>query len=214
MMKIVLIGDSIRLGYCKYVKEKLSGKAEVLFPEENCRFTQHVFRFIADWKKGGNWGDDVDIVHWNVGLWDVLRLFGDDTLTPIDTYADYIRRIDRQLRIHFPKAKLIFALSTNVQEEKYGRDFKRYNSDIIAFNNAAIKALEGTDEQINDLYSLTENIPDSCRSDLTHFNTPDGVALVGGKVLSVLCQAADIDESSLAAADTAPNKIDKKTLGA
>lgn len=213
-MKIVLIGDSIRLGYCKYVRERFQGKAEVLFPEENCRFTQHVYRFTADWKKHGNWGDDVDIVHWNVGLWDVLRLFGDETLTPIDTYADYIRRIDRQMRIHFPKAKLIFALNTNVQEEKYGKDFKRYNSDIIAFNKAAIKALEGTDEQINDLYSITENIPDSARSDLTHFNTPDGVRIVGGAVVSALCRIAGIDEAELIDATADPNKVDKKTLGA
>ena len=213
-MKIVLIGDSIRLGYCKYVKESLAGKAEVLFPEENCRFTQHVYRFTADWKKNGNWGDDVDIVHWNVGLWDVLHLYGDTALTPIDTYADYIKRIDRQYRILFPKAKFIFATSTNVQEEKYGKDFRRYNSEIIAYNKAAIEALKDTDTEINDLYALTENIPDSCRSDLTHFNTPDGVALVGGKVLSVLCQAAGIDESELNNASTAPNKVDKKTLGA
>ena len=213
-MKIVLIGDSIRLGYCKYIKESLKGTAEVLYPEENCRFTQHVFRFTADWKKNGNWGDDIDIVHWNVGLWDVLHLFGDSAFTPIDTYADYIKRIDRQYRILFPKAKFIFATSTNVQEEKYGKDFKRFNSEIIAYNNAAIEALKGTDTEINDLYAVTENIPDSCRSDLTHFNTPDGVRVVGGKVLSVLCKAAGIDESSLKNASTDPNKIDKKTLGA
>lgn len=213
-MKIVLIGDSIRLGYCKYIKESLQGTAEVLYPEENCRFTQHVYRFTADWKKNGSWGDDVDIVHWNVGLWDVLHLYGDSALTPIDTYADYIKRIDRQYRILFPKAKFIFATSTNVQEEKYGKDFKRFNSEIVAYNNAAIEALKGTDTEINDLYAVTENIPDSCRSDLTHFNTPDGVRVVGGKVLSVLCKAAGIDEGSLKNANTDPNKIDKKTLGA
>ena len=213
-MKIVLIGDSIRLGYCKFIRESLAGVAEVLYPEENCRFTQHVYRFIADWKKAGNWGSDVDLVHWNVGLWDVLRLFGDSPLTPIDTYADYIARIDRQLRIHFPKAKFIFATSTNVEEEKYGKDFKRYNSDIIAYNEAAVKALSSTDTAINDLYAVTENAPASCRSDLTHFNTPDGVKLVGGRVLSVICDSLGIDASTLTDASLDPNKIDKKTLGA
>ena len=214
MKKIILIGDSIRLGYCKYVREALSGEAEVLFPEENCRFTQHVFRFLGDWKRNGNWGDDADIVHWNVGLWDVLHLYGDGPFTPIDVYADYIKRIDRQMRIHFPRAKFIFATSTNVQQEKYGKDFKRFNSDIIAFNRAAIKALADTDTEINDLYAVTENIPDSCRSDLTHFNTPDGVRVVGGKVLDTLCAALGIDRDSLAGAEAKVNEVDKKTLGA
>lgn len=214
MKKIVLIGDSIRLGYCKYVKEVFSGVADVFFPEENCRFTQHVFRFLGDWKKAGNWGDDVDIVHWNVGLWDVLRLYGDTPLTPIELYADYIRRIDRQMRIHFPRAKFIFATSTNVQEEKYGENFKRYNSEIIAYNKAAIESLSATDTEINDLYAVTENIPDSCRSDLTHFNTPDGVKVVGGKVIDVLCGALGISLSDLEKAEAKVNEIDKKTLGA
>ena len=186
----------------------------MLFPAENCKFAQYVLRYAGEWKRDGQWGNDVDIVHWNAGLWDVIRLYGDEPFTPIEFYADTVRRIDRQLRILFPKAKMIFATSTNVQEEKYGKDFKRYNSEIIAYNNAAIQALKDTDTEINDLYSVTENIPDSCRSDLTHFNTPNGVALVGGKVLSVLCGAAGIDESSLEAADTAPNEVDKKTLGA
>ena len=214
MKKIVLIGDSIRLGYDKYIKESLSGVAEVLSPAENCRFAQHVFRFLGDWKKAGNWGDDVDVVHWNAGLWDVLHLYGDEAFTPIGFYADLIRRIDRQMRILFPRAKFIFATSTNVQEEKYGENFKRYNSEIIAYNKAAVEALSATDTEINDLYAVTENIPDSCRSDLTHFNTPDGVRVVGGKVLDVLCGALGIGRDSLTGAEAKVNEIDKKTLGA
>ena len=42
MKKIVLIGDSIRMGYDKYVKDALSGVAEVYYPEENCKFAEYV----------------------------------------------------------------------------------------------------------------------------------------------------------------------------
>ena len=72
MKKIVLIGDSIRMGYDKYVRAALDGKAEVLFPEENSRFAEYVLRAVIDWKREGKWGDDVDVVHWNAGLWDTL----------------------------------------------------------------------------------------------------------------------------------------------
>ena len=50
MKKIVLIGDSIRIGYDAYVREKLAGKAEVLSPEENGRFAQYVYRYVGEWK--------------------------------------------------------------------------------------------------------------------------------------------------------------------
>lgn len=53
MKKIVLIGDSIRMGYDKYVKEALAGTAEVYYPSENCRYAQNVLRFAHDWKKQG-----------------------------------------------------------------------------------------------------------------------------------------------------------------
>ncbi len=43
MKKLILLGDSIRMGYAAYVKEKLAGAAEVLFPEENCRFAQYMY---------------------------------------------------------------------------------------------------------------------------------------------------------------------------
>ena len=109
---------------------------------------------------------------------------------------------------------MIFATSTNVQEEKYKEPFVRFNSDIIAYNNAAVEVLKGTGTEINDLYAVTETIPDSGRSDLTHFNTPDGVKIVGGAVVSVLCGATGIDEKTLCDVENAPDKIDKKVLGA
>lgn len=37
MKKTLLIGDSIRMGYCGFVKALLAGEAEVFFPEENGR---------------------------------------------------------------------------------------------------------------------------------------------------------------------------------
>ena len=117
MKKIVLIGDSIRMGYDKYIKDALSDTAEVFYPSENCRFAEYVLRYIHEWKTEGNWGDDVDLVHWNAGLWDVLELFGDEPLTSLSYYREAIIRIDKRLRMLFPKAKFVFATSTNVSEK-------------------------------------------------------------------------------------------------
>ena len=213
MKKIVLIGDSIRMGYDKYVKEALEGVAQVYYPSENCRFTQYVFRFLHEWKSQGEWGDDVDLVHWNVGLWDVVELFGDEPISTLEYYANMITRIDSMLRILFPKAKLVFATSTNVQEERYGKDFKRRNSVIEKYNAAAVRALSGTDEAINDLYTLTKNFPDEYRSDLTHFYTPKGTEEIGGRVLSVICKELGIKASEVNIENFKPEKYSDKNVG-
>ena len=88
MKKVVLIGDSIRMGYDKYVKEALKNSAEVYYPGENCRFAEYVLRYAHEWKKAGAWGDDVDLVHWNAGLWDVLELFGDVLAEGVGVFGD------------------------------------------------------------------------------------------------------------------------------
>ena len=49
MKNVLLIGDSIRMGYDEAVKTALEGKANVLFPEENCQFIYYVFRYFHEW---------------------------------------------------------------------------------------------------------------------------------------------------------------------
>jgi len=170
MKKIVLLGDSIRMGYDKYVKDALSGVAEVYYPEENCRFAAYNLRYAHEWKNKGGWGDDVDLVHWNAGLWDVLEICGDEPLTTPDYYENAVGRIDKMLRRLFPKAKIVFALTTAVDESRLGADFFRHNSVIEEYNKRAIAALKDSGAVINDMYSLTKDCPAECHSDGVHFN--------------------------------------------
>ena len=213
MKKIVLIGDSIRMGYDKYIKEALAGCAEVYYPEENCRFAEYVLRYAHDWKANGGWGDDVDLVHWNAGLWDALELFGDEPLTPLPYYAEAIKRIDKRLRMLFPKAKFIFATSTNVSEKMARPEFMRHNDTIEKYNATALSALADTDTIIDDLYPLTAGVPDSYRSDWVHFYTPEGTELIGGKVLSVICAALDITPAEVNIEGFEPERYSKDNIG-
>ena len=92
MKNVFLIGDSIRFGatgspgYGGYVKEKLKDVANVYAPDENCRFAQYTQRYLCNWKNITD-AEKIDIVHWNNGLWDVLRLDGDDPFTSKDFYV-------------------------------------------------------------------------------------------------------------------------------
>ena len=63
---------------------------------------------------------------------------------------------------------------------------------IELYNEIARKALSGTDTVINDLYAHTKNVPPEYCSDMTHYNTPEGAAYMGGKVLAVIAQQLGI----------------------
>ena len=72
MKNLLLLGDSIRKGYDSFVKEKLAGRANVFFSEDNGRFAQYTLRMLSNWK-GELSLPEIQVVHWNNGLWDVLH---------------------------------------------------------------------------------------------------------------------------------------------
>ena len=211
--KIVLIGDSIRMGYDKYVKEALADVAEVYYPEENCKFAEYVLRFAHEWKNNEKWPTDVDLVHWNAGLWDALELFGDVPLTSISYYKEAIARIDKRLRMLFPKAKIVFATSTAVLEDLCSPDFRRHNSTIMEYNEAALEALKSTDTVINDLWPISYSCPREYHSDFVHYYTPEGTDMMGKRVLSVICGELDISAEDVKLEDFVPETYSKSNIG-
>ena len=213
MKKILLLGDSIRMGYDKYVKEALADVAEVYYPKENCRFAVNVLRFAHDWKKNGEWPSDIDLVHWNAGLWDALELFGDEPLTPVELYEQYIGRVYKRLKLLFPNAKMVFATSTSVLEERCGVNFRRHNATIEKYNEAAIRALAGTDTVINDLYAISKTCPEEYHSDAVHYRTMEGTATIGGKVISVICRELGIAASDVNIDNFEPEKYSEANIG-
>ena len=190
MKNVLLIGDSIRAGYDKAVKKSLGGKAEVYFPEENCRFASYVLRNFHEYL-----GDvKFDVIHWNAGLWDNLRLFGEEPHTPIDIYAYYIDRICIRIKKLCPDTKVIFATSTSVLSEKKSGDCKRYNEEIEEYNKVAVEIVKKHGFSVNDLYSLSKTLDESVHSDAVHYYTPEGTEVFANKVLKVLAEALELDE--------------------
>lgn len=178
MKNIFLIGDSIMFGagnknargYGEQVRTKLAGEASVAWPHENCRFAEYTLRYLHEWASGID-TEKIDVVHWNNGLWDVLRLFGDEPLTPIETYTQMLKRVYKRIRLIFPNAKVIFALNTPVIEEMASPDFFRYNHEIDAYNEAARKCMEELGVPVNDLNAVVRPLGEEYRADFVHFNT-------------------------------------------
>ena len=186
MKKIVLIGDSIRMGYDKYVKLAFEDVAQIYYPQDNCRFAASILRHLHDWKKEMECGDDVDCVHWNAGLWDSLFMPDGENHTPIDIYKYYIERVCNRISHVFPNAKVIFATSTPVVEERFIGECKRYNKDIEIYNAAAIEIVKKYDFIVNDLYTVIKNVPIEYYSDMTHLYTKEGTKLLTDKVVECI----------------------------
>ncbi len=201
MKNVFLIGDSIRFGatanpdyqtenspgYGIYVKEMLKDKAVVYAPDDNCRFVQYTLRYLYDWTMGIEC-EKIDVVHWNNGLWDVLRINGDEPLTPIDVYELMLARVYDALKKLFPNAKIIFALSTSVIESWARPDFMRYNSEIEKYNAAARAVLTKKGAIINDLYAVSLSLGEKYHADWVHFNDEGSKILadaVAKKILSI-----------------------------
>lgn len=192
MKNILLIGDSIRAGYDKTVRKTLEGKANVYFPEDNCRFASYVLRYVHEYAALIESGSP-DIIHWNAGLWDCLRLFGEEPHTPVEVYAYYIDRICLRIKKLFPDAAVIFATSTQVQSEKMADDFKRYNEEIERYNEAAVAVVKKYGFAVNDLYAVSAALPEEAHSDPVHYYTSMGTEAFTNQVLSCLLPLLDTD---------------------
>ena len=193
MKNILLIGDSIRRGYDSAVKKTLEGIAEVYFPEDNCRFASYLLRYIGDYGaliKNGT----PDIIHWNAGLWDCLRQYGEDAHTPIEVYAYYIERICLRIKKLYPNATVIFATSTSVISEKMAEGFKRYNKEIEEYNSAAVEIVKKHGFLIEDLNTVSDKLPESAHSDAVHYYTPEGTEAIANQVLYSLAPHLDTDK--------------------
>lgn len=197
MKKILLLGDSIRLGYDKYVKMAFEDVAEVYYPAENSRFVMYVYRRLHEWKDELKCGDDVDVVHWNTGLWDDLILMDGKHLTPVEIYKEYVDRTCNMIKILFPKAKIIFATSTPVREELFTGACKRFNKDTEEYNRVAVEVVKSYGGEINDLYSLAKAAPVEYHSDLTHYYTKEGTRLLTNQVVKCLEESLGIKGKAL-----------------
>lgn len=211
MKKILLLGDSIRMGYDEFVKKRLEGRAEVFYPEDNGRFAQYTLRTLENWKADLKL-DRVDLVHWNNGLWDLLHLnvgetsgdgeaegatlhrpsaepgktivYDKDPLTPPEMYAYMIGRIHRRIGQLFPGAKIIFALTTPVIEEQASWAF-RSNAEIRRYNEIARNVLSPHGVEFNDLYRFAEENCSQLHRDWVHY-APEGCDLLAAEIVEVL----------------------------
>ena len=154
--RVLLIGDSISIGYTVPVREMLKGKANVHRPLTNCGPTSKGVAEINKWLGDGKW----DVIHFNWGLHD-LKYMGPKGQNLADPNADgshqqvppaeYEANL-RQLVAVLKKtdAKLIWRSTTPVPEGCKGRVV----GDSVKYNAIAKKIMDENKIAIDDQYSF------------------------------------------------------------
>lgn len=176
--QILLIGDSLRLGYCEIVKKELEDCAEVLFPADNCRSSHHIIVSLGDWVHMCR-PEDVVAVHFNCGQWDVAHFGGDDTsLTSLETYGSNLRKIIRRLKGYFPNAKLYFATTTPMNPVHSETLNYRTTEEICRYNRVAREVAAEYGVEVNDIFSIVEPWGENMFADYAHL-TEEGYLHVG-----------------------------------
>jgi lysophospholipase L1-like esterase len=149
---VILIGDSIREGYQATVRELLEPeRVAVWSPEENCRHSRYVLEHLDEWVLSRR----PDLVHLNCGLHD-LQYMHDLTrqTVPIAEFEANVRRIFEQIQEH--GINLIWATITPINEQWYNckPHKRRFEADVLAYNECASKIARERQVPINDLYRV------------------------------------------------------------
>lgn len=151
--RVMLIGDSISMGYTPIVRKTLQGVANVHHPAENCAETAHGLKRLSVWLGDKKW----DVIHFNFGLHDLKYLDEKGAYVPPDKgkqvalIPDYEAHL-RELVVSLKKtgAHLIWASTTPVPARSLGR----VEGDEKGYNAAAARIMGEAGIPIDDLYAI------------------------------------------------------------
>jgi acyl-CoA thioesterase-1 len=176
--RVLLIGDSISIGYTVPVQKALAGKANVHRIPENGADTANGLKKIDSWLGDSHW----DVIHLNWGLHDLKVTADGGRQVPIDAYGKNLAALVE--RLTKTGAQLIWATTTPVPEGN--QNPPRDSADVARYNAAALRVVEAKSVVIDDLYAaalphLTEmQLPGN-----VHFNNV-GWQILGGKVAAAI----------------------------
>ncbi|MEJ6642777.1 MAG: SGNH/GDSL hydrolase family protein [Akkermansiaceae bacterium] len=190
--RVLLIGDSISIGYTVDVRAMLKGKANVHRPLTNCGPTTTGLQKLDEWLDTGGQGKKWDVIHFNWGLHD-LKYMGPNGKNLADpkaktskaqvSQADYEKNL-RELvkRLKKTGARLIWRNTTPVPEGAKGRVV----GDSIIYNDIAAKIMKDENVEIHDLYSFAkEHAAKIQRKSDVHYS-PAGSKELAAEVVKVL----------------------------
>lgn len=189
---VLLIGDSISIGYTRDVRRLLQGQANVYRPMEpggkkpaNCGNTKEGLAGLASWLDDRRWR----VIHFNWGLHDLCyrspesKLYGHRDKVhgvqdvPLPQYRVNLEELVG--RLEKTQARLIWASTTVIPPEEAGR----FVGDEVKYNHIAAAVMRAHHIPTDDLYALTRRFPPAMfrRPGDVHY-TPAGFEKVAEQV--------------------------------
>ena len=160
--QVLIIGDSISLGYTPVLQGMLRGEVDIRRPLNdgggwiNCEGTKKGVQMIDEWLALG----DFDLIHFNFGLHDLKHVHpetGRNSTNPAHPQQSDIRQYEANLKVIVRKlkargAELIFA-TTTPYPDKPGGPLRRADQPA-KYNGVAVKIMEENGITINDLHAF------------------------------------------------------------
>lgn len=155
--RVLIIGDSISVGYTDEVRKLLAGKANVHRVAGNAGPSSSGVQKLAEWlaPTNGTW----NVIHFNFGLHDIKLGTGgkdnhpyatsDGRQIPLEDYERNLREI--VARFQTTGAALVWCSTTPVPAGKL--DPPRQPNDVIIYNTIARKVMTENGVAIDDLFA-------------------------------------------------------------
>jgi hypothetical protein len=179
--RVLLIGDSISMGYTIPVRKLLEGKANVHRIPENGGPTTNGVKNLGRWLGDGKW----DVISFNWGLHDLKVDKEGKYQVAIDDYEKNLRSLVARLKK--TGAKLIWVSTTPVPEGQVNP--LRKPGDEVKYNAVAKKVMEENGVAVNDLHAFAASrLKEIQRPANVHF-TQAGSEVLGKEVASVIERA-------------------------
>ncbi|WP_425616119.1 SGNH/GDSL hydrolase family protein [Anatilimnocola sp. NA78] len=168
--KVVLIGDSIRMGYAPTVTKQLEGKAVIAQSKANGGDSANVVKKLAE-----AIAEKPDVVHFNCGIHDTKK----DKKTAVfqitpEQYEANLRQIVDTLRKE-TKAVVIFATTTPIIDDRAAKQrteasYELLDASTVEYNRIAMRVMEELKVPVNDLRAVCGEA-----ADRANLMTDDGV---------------------------------------
>lgn len=173
--RVLLIGDSISIGYTLPVRELLKGKANVHRIPVNGGATEIGLENMKEWLGDGRW----DVIHFNFGLHDAKYASETTQRASREQYVENLKLLIAQMKA--TGAKLVFATTTPVPKGGNLQPGRKFDS-IEARNEAAVKLMRDEGVSIDDLYAVALPVmAEVGRPNDVHF-APEGYTLLAQAV--------------------------------
>lgn len=169
--RVLLIGDSISIGYTVPVRKLLEGKANVHRIPTNGGPTTNGLKNLKAWLGDSRW----DVIHFNWGLHD-LKLIDGKHQVSLEDYDKNLRELVRQLKA--TKATLIWCSTTTVPDGTGIRN----RGDELKYNAVAEKIMKENDITVDDLFDFARPQLDKIQLPANVHFSPSGSEVLAQQV--------------------------------